>query len=1043
MIELRVTRQSAYFLIFTLSGFSGLIYESIWTHYLKLFLGHAAYAQTLVLAIFMGGMAVGSWLCSRYSGRWQNPLLWYAAAEAIIGVCALAFHLLFTRAVDLSYSVIIPQLASPLAVDVFKWSLAAALILPQCILLGMTFPLMSAGLLRLFPDSPGRSLALLYFTNSIGAAIGVLASGFFLIRLVGLPWTVGIAGIINLALAVTVWSICKVAPVAERSFAPPATAVPLKNGAMRYRLFLVVSLVTGVASFIYEIGWIRMLSLVLGTSTHAFELMLSAFILGLACGGLWIQRRIDRLAAPLSYLARVQVVMGLLALATLPLYGVTFAVMRWLVTSLAKSDTGYLLFNLASSAIAMAIMLPATFCAGMTLPLITFCLIRAGNGERSIGAVYGANTVGAIIGVFFAVHVGMPLLGLKGLITCGAGLDIALGLALFWGAALRGGHYQVTPFISSPSPSTGGRGPGGGGSRIMPISWQPPPHPDPPPPGGRGLIMRAAAVTALGVGAVAATLGFVNLDLVKMGSGVYRHGILLNSEHFRHLYHLDGKTATVDVFRDGLGSTRINTNGKTDATIMMDPERSAGLDEHTMVLLAAIPMALHPHATTAAAIGLGSGLTTHTLLCNPRLARVDTVEIEQGMVEAARNFRPNVELVYTDPRSLIHVDDAKTFFSSRNGRYDLIISEPSNPWVSGVAGLFSDEFYRLIKRSLRNDGLFVQWVQLYEINLELVVSVLKAVATNFADFVVYAPDDRDILIVAKKSGQVPEPDPDFLKNPVLASALRRVQIGGAQDIAVRKIGSKKMLGRLLASFPVRANSDYYPVLDQNAARTRFLNESAGELLNFSQEHLPTLERLAGSPLGRRKTEVTPTAAFPKSQDAFTAMAIRDYILSGSFDPRYADVAEEDKKLAIRLRKMFHECNAVTGQGDGLESLFVMGMNITPYLAPAELEAIWQALEAGPCAAALPVTERRLVALFEAAGRGDGSGMTDSALALLGAGNVSPAALKYLTASAMLGYLLNGNNEESYRLWSKYRYALFEGREPDLLFRLLAAESASP
>ena len=191
-----------------------------------------------------------------------------------------------------------------------------------------------------------------------------------------------------------------------------------------------------------------MLSLVLGSSTHSFELMLSAFILGLALGGLWIHRRIERVASPVRFLALVQVSMGLLALLTLPLYGTTFTLMQWLVKTLSKTDTGYALFNLSSSAIAMAVMLPTTFCAGMTLPLITFILIRGGQGERSIGAVYAANTIGAIIGVFFAVHVGMPLLGLKNLIACGAGLDIALGIGLFWFALAESGGRRL-PVIAT------------------------------------------------------------------------------------------------------------------------------------------------------------------------------------------------------------------------------------------------------------------------------------------------------------------------------------------------------------------------------------------------------------------------------------------------------------------------------------------------------------------------------------------------------------------------------------------------------------------
>src|SRR5262245_18007697 len=182
--------RKVFFAIFALSGFSGLIYESIWTHYLKLFLGHAAYAQTLVLGIFMGGMAIGAWVAARRSEKWRNALGAYAACEALLGLLALGFHPAFTAFLDLAYERAIPLLGSAGSVLVFKWVASAVLILPQSILLGMTFPLMSAGILRRFPDAPGASLATLYFTNSLGGAIGVLLSGFVMIDHLGLPGTI-------------------------------------------------------------------------------------------------------------------------------------------------------------------------------------------------------------------------------------------------------------------------------------------------------------------------------------------------------------------------------------------------------------------------------------------------------------------------------------------------------------------------------------------------------------------------------------------------------------------------------------------------------------------------------------------------------------------------------------------------------------------------------------------------------------------------------------------------------------------------------------
>ncbi|HEX6266460.1 MAG TPA: fused MFS/spermidine synthase, partial [Burkholderiales bacterium] len=265
--------RSAFYVLFTASGFAGLIYESIWTHYLKLFLGHAAYAQSLVLVVFMGGMAAGAAWCARLSERLPNPLLGYARVEAVIGAFALAFHALFVLVTDWSYASLLPALGGEWPVLAAKLLISCLLILPQSVLLGMTFPLMSAGLARAHPAVQGESIAMLYFTNSLGAAAGVLASGFVLIAWVGLPGTLRTAGVLNFALAFAVWILAR-----------PARDLPLKasiEGESRGGLLLTVAFFTGLASFVYEIVWIRMLSLVLGSSTHSFELMLSTFILGL------------------------------------------------------------------------------------------------------------------------------------------------------------------------------------------------------------------------------------------------------------------------------------------------------------------------------------------------------------------------------------------------------------------------------------------------------------------------------------------------------------------------------------------------------------------------------------------------------------------------------------------------------------------------------------------------------------------------------------------------------------------------------------------
>src|SRR5512138_851075 len=232
--------RGAFYLLFTASGFAGLIYESIWTQYLKLFLGHAAYAQSLVLVVFMGGMAAGAGWCARRASRWANPLLAYAIVEALIGSAALMFHSLFVALTDWSYDALLPALSNEWLVLAAKLGVGALLMLPASVLLGMTFPLMSAGLVRAQPRAAGESLAMLYFTNSLGAAAGVLASGFLLVAAFGLPGTLQLAGLLNIGIALVV------AVLARPLHAPPVAGGPPTAAA---RMFIAVAFFTGLASF--------------------------------------------------------------------------------------------------------------------------------------------------------------------------------------------------------------------------------------------------------------------------------------------------------------------------------------------------------------------------------------------------------------------------------------------------------------------------------------------------------------------------------------------------------------------------------------------------------------------------------------------------------------------------------------------------------------------------------------------------------------------------------------------------------------------------
>ncbi len=973
-----VAPRTLYFVIFAISGFSGLIYESIWSHYLKLFLGHAAYAQSLVLIIFMGGMALGSWLASRFSAKSRSPLLLYAGVELIVGLIALLFHDVFTSLIEVFYTSVLPSMGSPAGGAVLKWVAASILIMPQSVLLGMTFPLMSAGIIRRYPDTPGGSIAMLYFTNSIGAAIGVLASGFWLIHLVGLPGTILSAGLLNILLAITVWVLVRLDP--SPSTQPIRTEAGADKSASLKKIFLVAAFITGAASFIYEISWIRMLSLVLGATTHSFELMLSAFITGLAFGGLWIKRRIDRIKSPIRFSGYVQLIMGVLALLTLPVFATSFHWMGWLMQALDTTDAGYAGFSFASHAIALSVMLPTTFMAGMTLPLFTYVLLRKGFGEASIGQIYASNTIGAIAGVVFAVHIGLPMLGLKGLILVGAILDISLGLILL---------------------------------ARLPVQRQ----------YSRDLV----AAAFVGVAALVLTIAFAQLSPVLLTSGVYRHGMTDSSGGGEVVFYQDGKTSTVSLLARPNGFVVLSTNGKPDASIQMDSSKRISMDEITMVVAGTLPLAYKPDAKTVANIGMGSGLTTHVLLANEDIERVDTIEIEAAIVTAAAGYGEVVERAFNDPRSKIHIEDAKTFFALHDSTYDIIVAEPSNPWVSGVASLFSTEFYAMIKRHLTHDGLFVQWIQLYEFNDQLAISILKALSTNFSDYVIYTTDGSNILIIARNEGRLPSPDWSVLFASGMGPELQKVFINSQHDLEIRKLVDRDSLVPYLRRTKTPSNSDYFPYVDLNAGRARYKGSQARMFAALTTPPLPVVEMLTGTRV--KFADLTRDSLLPRSYEHENAdwmyRRVAEKATAAELGDSGAYMQLQFVYLTDQIQNGIQYCTAERRSPLFRFSVHDLLGQALPLLDSDRGVAFVDSIAEDNCGIERDRDAIRWMDLYRSVARRDAEEMSAGARRLLADDAKSPAILDdYLVTAAMLGDIAAGNSERALVTWNTWGKEVF-------------------
>jgi spermidine synthase len=863
-----------YALLFVLSGAAGLIYESIWSRYLGLIVGHSAYAQVIVLVIFLGGMSAGAALVARRADRLREPLVWYAGVELVVGALGFAFHGIFTVASALAYDTLFPALAGGVGLLVAKWTLAALLILPQSVLLGATFPLMTAGVLRRITDTTermktsGRVLGLLYFANSIGAAVGVLVAGFWLIGRFGLPGTIAAAAMLNVIVALGTYGLTRLeraedpdtAPfgatdVPAPSFDPTSTVDPGVRGHL-WRLLLTVSVGTAIASFIYEIAWIRMLSLVLGSATHAFELMLSAFILGLAIGALAIRGAADRTRDPVRLLGIVQFAMGTFAILTLTVYLDAFQWMATLLQTVQRNETGYVLFNITRYGVALAVMLPATICAGMTLPLITRSLLAAGVGERAIGAVYAWNTLGSIIGVTLASLVLMPVLGLRGVLILGGALDIAIGVWLLWGRAAE------VPALRRTS----------------------------------------ALALAAGTSVVLWAVLSPTFDPGVLSSGVFRYGTVPAPGTRDIWFYEDGRTASVSVqFGSDSGFT-LATNGKPDASLTKhwfnDPAPDSARpalhgDDATQTLLALITLAHAPQAREAAVIGHGSGMSSHFLLGSPAIRWLTTIEIEPAMIAASRTLYPANERVFTDPRSRAVSDDARSYFSAAARPFDLVLSEPSNPWVSGVSGLFTQEFYAQVARHLAPGGVFGQWLHLYEIDDDLVLSILSALHRNFRSFDLFLTNDVDVLVVASNADVLPRPDWSVVELDDIAFDLRRFRPLTAQALEATRLITSAELAPLLDGLE-GSNSDFRPRLDLGAERARFMGHEAA---SFSI--LPSERFDLAAALGDRRVPLARDWRPAMTHARFDAQALAFALRTGS---TLTDTEEITQQLRIaRLR----------------------------------------------------------------------------------------------------------------------------------------------
>ena len=775
MEKLSRQRKVIIFLIFCLSGFSALVYEVLWTKHLSLAFGTTMTAVSIVAATFMAGLAIGGYLLGRFADQDDNLLKIYALLEVGIAV----FALLFPPTLAVISALHVWLLKALPNHDIFnhflQLGLSGILLIPPTVCMGGTFPVMC----RLFARSKsGGQIGRLYAINTLGAASGAFLCGYYLIPELGMSLTNLAAVGLNLLAAVVSWIFSKTASqdAPEKGVAP---SVPSQVSiSIKKRPILTATALIGFLTLAYEILWTRVFMLFLGNTSYAFSMMLSSFLISIAIGGALYARLVKPQLNERKLFVRLTFVMGLSILCTVPFYDQLASAFQW-AHDFALDNWSLLTF-LSGLIVFLVICLPIVI-SGALLPAAIAILDpgerRTGEG---VGRIVLCNTIGAVLGSLVTAFLLIPNLGSQTSFMALAVVNLVLSTIL----ALI--YYTPSPMRYA----------------------------------------RIALVSAAGL-----SLAYLAPDWNQglMNSGVYIYaaryreagGIDMVLDQERIIEVIEGLDTTVAIHESLDGQHRFFTvNGKTDG--------GSGQDMKTQLLIGHLPMLLHPQPTDTLVIGLGTGITLTGLSGHPT-EKIHCVEISAEVVEASHYFRDTHQDVLADPKTSLVINDGRNLLLTEDpGRYDVIISEPSNPWQCGNANLFTHDFYQLAASRLKPGGLFAQWIGLYDITPENLQVAVNTLLQTFPQALAFRANS-DLIIVA---GFNPL-NFDYmgiqerLKSPGVGEAMRGIGIASAGElIAKHYLNSEESLGEF--SKGARLNTDNLPVLEYSA---HFLvgEKSAGTL----------------------------------------------------------------------------------------------------------------------------------------------------------------------------------------------------------------------
>jgi spermidine synthase len=768
--------------LFFLSGLSALIYEVIWARMLSLVFGSTVEAVSAVVTAFMFGLALGSYLGGKWVDRYHDTIRIYAFVELLIGLLSLSLYFIIITLPDAFHAIRsltgISSSAFQGASYVFEFLLVA---LPAT-LMGATFPLMVKAYIS-SRNYIGEGTSLIYATNTFGAVLGALLTGFFLIPSFGIRATVAIAASINLLLAITsllirryhpAWaSGISSAPVGDGKLNLRELIIPSPPPLVAWSMFTVLSL-SGFVAMAYQVAWTRLLTMVIGNSVYAFSAILTTFLAGLAIGSLLFVRQIDKVRDKLLLLGVVQATLFLTVILSLPMMDSLPLLFIALFKGLANSFLGLILIDFII--VSSAILIP-TVLMGVTFPIaIRIYAHKTDTLGEGVGRLYSANSVGCIFGAFLAGFYFIPSIGVQKTIVALSGLNLAAAIILIVQSETLRSHIKAVAiplsvffyFLTSA---------------VMP-TWN---------------------VRLLNLGV------YFNADLFK-GAESHMMGLNRFSDESKLLFYEEGVGGTVAV-TEANNHLSIQINGKTDGG-------TSTVDIPPQIMVSALPLLVHPSPKSVEIIGLGSGISTGTATLFP-VDRIECVELLPEVVKANRYFSGFNHNALNDRRVVLLVDDARHHLTYGDGEYDVIISEPSNPWISGVSNLFTLEFFKIAKEKLREGGIMSQWIQLNSIDTNELKILLNTFRNVFPHVSVWASSPQDLVVLG--SMKRINLDPSWAENGFsreeIREELKKAGINNLEDLFGRYLMGEREVERF--SKGAKLNTDDHPVIEFETPKTLY------------------------------------------------------------------------------------------------------------------------------------------------------------------------------------------------------------------------------